>query len=150
MSGAFTRRSAIARQWRYGASKSRGRRLWTWWTTHARCPHAHSSSSRHSLWLHDRRKKERPIFQLRTRIKWSRFAGPFQQIIREAAAGLRVGVELMGDPGLLYCVAVDHGPMEGGSDEDAFHIAGRRFAPRIRDYRSGGHDLPEEAMSCVR
>ena len=56
----------------------------------------------------------------------------------------------MGDPGLLYCVAVDRGPMEGGSDEDAFHISGRRFAPRIRDVRSGGHDLPEEAMSCVR
>ena len=56
----------------------------------------------------------------------------------------------MGDPGLLYCVAGDRGPMEGGSDEDAFHISGRRFAPRIRGDRSGGHDLPEEAMSCVR
>ena len=56
----------------------------------------------------------------------------------------------MGDPGLLYCVAVDRGRMEGGSDENAFHISGRRFAPRIRDDRSGGHDLPDEAMSCVR
>ena len=56
----------------------------------------------------------------------------------------------MGDPGLLYFVAVDRDRMEGGSDEDAFHISGRSFAPRIRDDRSGGHDLPNEAMSCVR
>jgi hypothetical protein len=42
-------------------------------------------------------------------------------------------VELMGDPGLLYFVAVVRDRMEGGSDEDAFHISGRSFAPRIRD-----------------
>lgn len=36
------------------------------------------SNSKHSLWLHDR-KKERPGSQLRNRFTWSRCTGPFHQ-----------------------------------------------------------------------